>query len=192
MKIVSSLIDFVVELGFILNVDRFFWAVSRYLSLVKLKRVNKKIDGKLNFITQGGTQFDIVGDLSKFEIHPTSHLKSDAFIECSGGVKIGKFCHTAKGLTIFSTNHNWRSVEMIPYDSLSISKPVIIGDAVWLGANVTILPGVKIGDGAIVAAGSVVITNILEGELHGGNPARLIGTRDMSVFNELKMREKYN
>jgi acetyltransferase-like isoleucine patch superfamily enzyme len=168
MKSISYLIDFVVELGLILNVDRFFWAVSRYLSLVKLKRVNKKIGGKLN------------------------HLKSDAFIECSGGVKIGKFCHTAKGLTIFSTNHNWRSVEMIPYDSLSISKPVIIGDAVWLGANVTILPGVKIGDGAIVAAGSVVITNILEGELHGGNPARLIGTRDMSVFNELKMREKYN
>lgn len=192
MKIIPFLNNLIVELGYILKVDRLFWAVSRYLSLVKLKRVNKKICGKLNFITQGGLQFDVIGDLSKFEIHPTSHLKSDAFIECSGGVKIGKFCHIARGLTVFSTNHNWRSVEKIPYDDLSISKPVIIGDAVWLGANVTILPGVEIGDGAIVAAGSVVITNISEGELYGGNPAKLVGTRDMRVFHELKMKEKYN
>lgn len=192
MKFLQYLSNLVVEIGFFLKVDRLSWLVSRYLSLVKLKRINKHIRGNLNFITQGGMQFDIVGDLSKFEIHPTSHLKSDAFIECSGGVRIGKFCHIAKGLTIFSTNHNWRSVEKIPYDNHNIAKPVIIGDAVWLGANVTILPGVNIGDGAIVAAGSVVITNISEGELFGGNPARLIGSRDMDIFNELKSKGKYN
>lgn len=51
---------------------------------------------------------------------------------------------------------------------------VIIGDRVMIGANTTILPGVTIGDGAIVAAGSVVSKDVLPGQFVGGNPLRVL------------------
>ena len=54
------------------------------------------------------------------------------------------------------------------------TAPIVIGDHVWIGMGVTILKGVSVGDGAIVAAGSVVTKSIPAGELWGGNPARFI------------------
>ena len=53
-------------------------------------------------------------------------------------------------------------------------KPVVIEDFVWCGANVTILPGVKIGEGAIVGAGSVVVKDVPKYAVVAGNPARVI------------------
>lgn len=52
--------------------------------------------------------------------------------------------------------------------------PVYIGDKVWIGFNVIILKGVDIGEGAVVAAGSVVTKNVPEWTLVGGNPAKVI------------------
>jgi acetyltransferase-like isoleucine patch superfamily enzyme len=52
--------------------------------------------------------------------------------------------------------------------------PVIIGDGVWLGSNVLVLPGVTIGKGSVVAAGSVVSRDIPSGVLAAGNPAKII------------------
>lgn len=53
---------------------------------------------------------------------------------------------------------------------------VVIGDRVMIGANTTILPGVTIGDGAVVAAGSVVSRDVLPGQFVGGNPLRVLKT----------------
>jgi len=133
----------------------------------------------------------IAGDIAKFEIHPTSHLKSDTFIECSGGVKIGKYFHVGRGLTIFSTNHNYASDKSIPYDEIDIAKPVEIGDCVWVGANVSVVPGVKIGEGAIVGMGSVVTRDVPAGAIVGGNPAQVIGFRDMENYWRLKNEGKF-
>ncbi|MNJ51994.1 2,3,4,5-tetrahydropyridine-2,6-dicarboxylate N-acetyltransferase [compost metagenome] len=58
---------------------------------------------------------------------------------------------------------------------------VIIGDEVLIGANTTILPGVTIGDGAVVAAGSVVHKNVEAGTFVGGNPLRVLGRRSDEV-----------
>lgn len=52
--------------------------------------------------------------------------------------------------------------------------PVKIGDKVWIGADVTILPGVSIGTGAIIAAGTVVTKDVAPGMIVGGIPARVI------------------
>jgi hypothetical protein len=97
----------------------------------------------LNFVPQGGYDFCIAGDLSRFEIDQTSHIKSGTFIECSGGVRIGRYFHPGRGLTIFSTNHNYRSDRMIPYDERDLLGPVVIGDCVWAGANVSIVRWVQ-------------------------------------------------
>ncbi len=55
-----------------------------------------------------------------------------------------------------------------------VTAPVVIGNNVWIGCNTIILKGIKIGDGAVVAAGSVVTKDVPAGALVGGNPARVI------------------
>mgnify|MGYP002621381799 CR=1 FL=1 len=57
---------------------------------------------------------------------------------------------------------------------LGIAKPVRIGNDVWIGGNVTILPGVRIGNNVVVAAGAVVTKDLADNALYGGVPARKI------------------
>lgn len=57
---------------------------------------------------------------------------------------------------------------------IGIAKPVIIGDDVWIGGNVTILPGVKIGNNVVIAAGAVVTKDIPDNCVAGGIPAKPI------------------
>ena len=108
-----------------------------------------------------------------------------------GGVKIGKYCHIAKGLTIYSHNHNWKSEEYIPYDATDIMKPVKIGDCVWIGANVTIAPGAEIENGVIISSGAVVFGHIPRCAIVRGNPAEVIGYRDKDVYDRLETAGKF-
>ncbi|PRY94369.1 acetyltransferase-like isoleucine patch superfamily enzyme [Marinilabilia salmonicolor] len=184
-------------MGGLLNVFLRFrvYRVFEHLSNLNLKLRIRQFEiesgQKINFIAQGSNNLALLGDLSKFKIHSTSHIKSDAFIECSGGVEIGKYFHTGRGLTIFSTNHNYDSKLSIPYDEISILAPVKIKDFVWCGANVTIVPGVTIGEGAVVGAGAVVTKNVPPCAIVGGNPAKIIKYRDVEIFNILKREGKY-
>ena len=118
-------------------------------------------------------------------------LNGDCFINAMGGVNIGKYCHIAKGLTIYSHNHNYRSDDYIPYDDRVIMKPVCIGDCVWIGCNVTIAPGTEIGDGCIVSSGSVVFGKIPAHSVIRGNPAIVIGSRDVKTFEKLYSEGKF-
>lgn len=102
-----------------------------------------------------------------------------------GKVTIGDNFHSGKGLVILTQNHNYMGTAL-PYDNSVVIRNVVIGDNVWLGMNVTLLPGVEIGEGVIVQAGSVVSSNISALEIVGGNPARLIKSRDAAHYSKLK------
>lgn len=93
----------------------------------------------------------------------------------------------AHNIQIFTRNHNYDSVDLkyLPYDERYNSKKVIIGKFVWIGANVLIMPGVTIDDGAVVAAGSVISKNIPQGAVVAGNPAKIVKYRNMEKYNEL-------
>lgn len=166
---------------------RFLFALSQ----AKAYRLSQQTGQKINFVPQGGFDFEIMGPIGNFKIHETSHIKSGTYIECSGGVKIGRYFHCGRALTIFSSNHNWRSNKYLPYDTKDILKPVVIGDAVWIGANVTILPGVTIEDTAVIAAGSVVVDDVEFGSVVGGNPAKVVAARDIPLTRKLIKEEKY-
>lgn len=94
-------------------------------------------------------------------------------------VKIGKNCQIASSTFISDTdfhpiNPTEREKECLGYkiDHSKVSKkPISIGDNVWIGWGVTILKGVSIGNNSIVAAGSVVLTDVPENVIVGGNPA---------------------
>jgi acetyltransferase-like isoleucine patch superfamily enzyme len=176
------------------KIDIYLAFLKNLIHLAEIKRIEHKCGHKINYVSQGFNGLKIIsanGNYAKFSIHITSHLKSDTLIECSGGVTIGRYFHTGRGLTIFSTNHNYRSEEFIPYDEIVINKPVIIEDFVWCGSNVTIVPGVTIGEGAVLGSGSVITKNVPKGAIVGGNPAVVIRYRNMELYKKLKSEGKF-
>lgn len=176
------------------KIDKAISYIKIFFTEVDLYRVGITAGIKINYACQGFNGVKIMSsdnDFSKFYIHETSHLKSDTVIECTGGVQIGRYFHPGRGLTIFSTNHNYRSSTSIPYDEIDLIQPVIIKDFVWAGANVTIVPGVTIGEGVVIGAGAVVTKNIPDYAIVAGNPATIISYRDTAKFNELKSLEKF-
>jgi acetyltransferase-like isoleucine patch superfamily enzyme len=178
--------DLACFLGFDLLAERIQSLVSR----ARLARYRRK-GIAIQFVPQGGFAIEIAGDLTKFSIAASSHLKSDTFIECSGGITIGRYFHPARGLTIFTSNHNYRAGRKLPYDEVDLLEPVVIGDFVWCGANVTIVPGVKIGDGAIIGAGSVVASDVPALAIVGGAPAKVIGARDADDYQRLLSEQAF-
>jgi len=89
-------------------------------------------------------------------------------------VVIGNNCHISHNVRIYTTT-NSSDQDFNLKDSLkSISKSVEIGNAVWIGANVFIIPGIKIGDNAIIGANSVVTKDIPANAITGGVPANVI------------------
>ena len=113
---------------------------------------------------------------SKVEIGSCSGIGINALIQ--GKCIIGDNVMMGPECMIFTVNHNFIDPERtIKSQGISEEKPVIIGNDVWIGARVTILPGVRVGNGAIIGAGAVVTKDVPEYAVVGGNPARVIGTR---------------
>jgi acetyltransferase-like isoleucine patch superfamily enzyme len=85
-----------------------------------------------------------------------------------GGISIGDGTMLGMNVTIATLNHG------LPLDTRNVTypSPVIIGENVWIGSNVTILPGVTIGDNSVVAAGAVVPKDVPENTVVAGVPAK--------------------
>jgi maltose O-acetyltransferase len=98
-----------------------------------------------------------------------------------GTIKIGNYVMMGTYCLIISQNHRFDDVSMpMCQQGFQEDKPVIIEDDVWIGSRVIILPGVRVGHGAIIGAGSVVTEDVEPYTIVGGNPAKVIGTRDES------------
>lgn len=96
----------------------------------------------------------------------------------SGEITIGSHVMMGPEVMIYTSNHNYgrKDIPMIEQGNSDI-KPVVIGDDVWIGARAIILPGVELGEGCIIAAGSVVTKDVPPYAIAGGNPARVIKKR---------------
>jgi len=95
-------------------------------------------------------------------------------------LKIGSHVAIASNVSIYNSQHDIHSADMRP-----IEKPVEIGDYVFIGPRAIILPGVKVGKGAVVAAGAVVTKDVKPKAIVGGVPAAEVGKRQVS---DLKYR----
>ena len=109
-----------------------------------------------------------------------------------GAVTIGRNCHIAPEVLILNQNHDYDDGVRIPYGDEFHEKPVRIGDFVWVGQRVTILPGTTIGEGAIIQAGAVVHGTIPPMAIAGGNPAKVFSQRNATRFNDMKSRGCYD
>jgi acetyltransferase-like isoleucine patch superfamily enzyme len=113
------------------------------------------------------------------------NLSKGVLINSKGGVSIGADTQIGYNSMIFSANHTipmGRQPVSISGDTIG---EVIIEKNVWIGGGCIILPNVKIGEGAIIAAGSVVTKSVAEYEIHGGVPAQYIKSR----LHESKIRK---
>ena len=89
-------------------------------------------------------------------------------------------------------SHDYDHGDEIPYGSSYMEKYVNIVDFVWMGSDVTISGNVNIGEGAIIAIGSVVVKDVPDYAIVGGNPAKIIKYRDIEHFKKLKEEKKFH
>ena len=155
----------------------------------------------------------IVGDYTYYDdaLAPTEFEKNNVLFnypEFGDKLIIGKFCSIASGTKFImgSANHRLGSVTTYPFNvfggswqentpdhmsQLPFKGDIVIGNDVWISRESIIMPGVKIGDGAIIAAYSVVTKDVEPYSVVGGNPARFIKKRFNDELIELLLEFKW-
>ena len=155
----------------------------------------------------------IVGDYTYYDdsVAPTEFEKNNVLFnypEFGDKLIIGKFCSIASGTKFImgSANHRLGSVTTYPFNvfggswqentpdhmsQLPFKGDIVIGNDVWIGRESIIMPGVKIGAGAIIAAYSVVAKDVEPYSVVGGNPARFIKKRFNDELIELLLEFKW-
>ena len=132
-----------------------------------------RVDDNAQIIVNGKFQAFYGADIICFKnsklILENGFINSDVKIRCFESIKIGKGAKISHNVTIMDGDGH--SME---YDGYISVKPIVIEDHVWIGTKSTILKGVTIGEGAIVAAGSVVTKDVPSHSLVAGNPAKVI------------------
>ena len=154
-----------------------------------------------------------VGDYTYYDdpVDPTAFERNNVLFnwpEFGDSLYIGKFCSIASGVQFImgSANHRISSISTYPFNvfggawaentpphlsQLPFKGDTVIGNDVWIGRDSVIMPGVKIGDGAIIAAYSVVVKDIEPYTVGGGNPARPIKKRFDEELIELLLNLKW-
>jgi acetyltransferase-like isoleucine patch superfamily enzyme len=94
-----------------------------------------------------------------------------------GGVTVGDYALIGAHVVITSVDHARDDVTVPSTHQALLRRPVVIEDDVFIGANATVLPGVTVGRGAVVGAGSVVTHDVEPYSIVGGVPAKVIGRR---------------
>lgn len=104
-------------------------------------------------------------------------IGSNAFLGCWGGIKINKNTIIGERFTIHSDNHEFSDRSILIRHQGVKKLPVEIGENCWIGSNVTVLGGVRIGNGCVIGAGTIVTKNIPDNSVVVGNPARILKER---------------
>ncbi len=138
------------------------------------------------------------GSLIESETEIGDYTKIDGPIVIKGNerVEIGKYCAIGDDVRVISTNHqvHHANVQLTlhnrhGFECLIESRgPVILGNALWIGDRVTILPGVRVGDGAVIGASGVVTKNVPPFAIAVGVPARVIKKRFPDTIIDELMR----
>jgi maltose O-acetyltransferase len=146
---------------------KFFYTIRLYFVSRILKRCGEKVVIKNRAYFGNGDRLSI-GDRS--QVGQNSKL--------GGKITIGDDVLMGPDVVIMATSHEFKLLDMpINQQGSSEEKPVVIGDDVWLGTRVIVLPGVNIGSHSIVAAGSVVTKSFEPYSIIAGVPAKLLKKR---------------
>lgn len=152
-----------------------FSRIARFSRITAWKRGRMHIGksfslGEFSIIENG---FNIAALKGEVVIGNNVGIGAYCFISAPTRVSIGSDCIIGQYFSIHAQNHNFSGSSLIRQQGTS-EKGVEIGGNCWIGAKVTILDGVKIGEGCIIAAGAVVTRSFPAKHVIGGCPARVI------------------
>jgi len=150
---------------------RFIKSIGRRL-LVKKQEQNQQTDALASY--------ELIGDRTKISIGEQVSFGGDVVLYANANIAIGDCTMVGMKTIIHTSTHDYRQHPMWRY---RIDRPIRIGKHVWIGASCIILAGVIIEDYAVIAAGTVVTSNVPKGAIVGGNPARIISYRDPLIYN---------
>ena len=111
----------------------------------------------------------------------------DVKIRGDGPVFIGNFAAIAEDTLIYTQVHDYDHSKILPFGGGFTYPETRIDNYAWIGMRSIVLPGAHIGEGAIVQAGSVVMGKVPPCAIVAGNPAKVIGWRDMDHYNKIKV-----
>jgi len=133
--------------------------------------------------------FDQIDNLN---IKDYAYIGANAIWSLRGKISIGNNVIFGPRCILWPYNHNYNSSNFIPYGPRNedIIKEIVIEDNVSIGMNTTILAGVKIEEGAIIASNSVVTKDVAKYAIVGGNPSRFIKNRNIEEYELLKKEGK--
>lgn len=114
------------------------------------------------------------------------YIGPETYWAAVGGIFIGNNVAFGPHTVIHTSNHRYEGATSLPFDDCSFLKPVTIKDNCWIGGHSQIVPGVTIGEGSIIAMGSVVTKDVPKYSIVGGNPAKIIKQRNIELYNKLK------
>lgn len=159
-----------------------FFRVSKSANVIIGKKVIFDSNYKNNLVGLFKKCTIFVGNNAELFIDDFSGF-SGVSIYCSKSIKIGKYLTCGGNVCIWDTDFHPLNIEDRRIHKIEKinSKPIIIGNDVFIGGNSIIMKGVTIGDAAIIAAGSVVTKSIPAFEIWGGSPAKFI-----KIITELK------
>ncbi|MEM0951553.1 MAG: acyltransferase [Cyanobacteria bacterium P01_H01_bin.74] len=99
-------------------------------------------------------------------------INQNCFFDASAPVSIGKYCQIGFNVSFITSSHELNSD--LKGRRPTLAKPIVVEDFVWICSGVTVLPGVRIGKGSVVAAGALVTSDIPPQTVFGGVPAKKI------------------
>ena len=157
------------------------------INLIPIRKLRKKLSYHFGWFPYNYVQPDVkISSIRKLKLEGNVWIGGNGSkLCCEGGIRIGKNTAIGEGCFFITTNHNYKSDKAVPFDNIGIMQPINIAQNVWVGARSKICPGVKIDEGAIVAMGSVVTKSVPKCAIVGGNPAKIIGWRDIDLYEKL-------
>lgn len=144
---------------------------------VQLLRFPKNIYLGKDVVAKEGVKICSCNQNAQVHIGDRTTLGYNTMLFASSNITIGNDCLIAPFVYIVDSDHQMRKGQRIN-EQPNVVEPISIGNDVWIASNVTILRGVAIGDGAVIAANSVVNTDVSPYDIYGGTPAKKIGERE--------------
>lgn len=181
--------------------------IKFYIRLLHIKRKWKRLN-KHNNISIANTWENGLFPLSKVSVgrHTCGTLKVICYNNAGGSLQIGSFCSIAQNVVfLLGEEHHTNYLSTFPFKAFFLKETdtidkgdIIIEDDVWIGYGSIVLSGVKLSQGTIVAAGSVVVSSTEPYSIVGGIPAKMIKKRfddkliaDLTTIDYKKINEEF-
>ena len=153
----------------------FAWVENNIVAIIPLWCVRRIYHRMMGVRIGRGSQLNMRTYLmgpGLLSIGEYSHVNPGCLIDYRNGVEIGSSVSISHRVMLISGGHDVQSRNFS-----EVHKPIKVGNHVWIGAGAIVLQGVEVGDGAVLAAGAVVVDDVPPYTIVGGVPAKKIGER---------------